>query len=157
MCIFDKNIHIMEDKIKCSKCGIEKPQSEFFKDKQKKKGHRPDCKTCNMTKCNEWAHKNKHKRKYYVLKSTTGLTKDEYNRLLFLQDNKCHICKKEISELTKSLSVDHCHTTNQVRGLLCYKCNVGIGYFNDNIDLLKNAISYLKSNLSTENIKYKTK
>jgi hypothetical protein len=144
-----------EKLIRCSKCNVEKNKSEFFKDKQKKSGHRPDCKICNMAKCNEWAHKNRNKRKYYILKCATGLTKEQYNRLLHLQDNKCHICKRGLSELTKNLSVDHCHVTNNVRGLLCYKCNVGIGFFNDDINLLHSAISYLESNLSSENIKYK--
>lgn len=147
----------MEALIICSKCKLEKPKSQFFKDNQKRTGHRPDCKTCNIAKSIEWARKNRHKRKYYMLKCETGLIKEEYDRLLLLQDNKCHICKRDQSELNKKLSVDHCHKTSDVRGLLCNKCNFGIGYFNDSIDLMKNAILYLEYNLSTENIKYKIK
>jgi hypothetical protein len=144
-----------EKLIRCSKCHVEKSISEFFKDKQKKSGHRPDCKSCNTARSKKWANENSHRRKFYVLKYATGLTKNQYERLLCLQDNKCHICKRDLSQLTKNLSVDHCHSTMIVRGLLCNKCNFGLGYFNDDISLLKKAISYLKSNLSTENIKYK--
>lgn len=145
----------MDTLIKCTKCGNKYPQSNFYKDKQKVTGYRPDCKSCNKKKCVEWARKNKDKRKYIMLKHATGLTKEQYIKLLQLQDSKCYICKRNVSELSTNLHVDHCHTTHIVRGLLCYKCNVGLGYYNDDINLLKNAISYLESNLSTENINYK--
>jgi len=41
------------------------------------------------------------------------------------------------------LAIDHNHLTNKVRGLLCNKCNQGIGFFNDNVHLLSEAIKYL--------------
>ena len=81
-----------------------------------------------------------------------GLTLEEYALLLLKQNQRCAICKKEESRLdgTKSgrikvLSVDHDHKTNLVRGLLCGKCNSGMGFFNDNASLLKKAIVYLEN------------
>lgn len=58
----------------------------------------------------------------------------------------CDICKTHIPGFgRKNLSVDHDHSTGIVRGMLCQKCNIGIGNFNDNVELLKNAINYLKN------------
>ena len=58
------------------------------------------------------------------------------------QKGLCAICKK--SQKHKRLATDHCHKKNFVRGLLCEKCNLLLGYANDNIQLLKSAIKYLK-------------
>ena len=57
------------------------------------------------------------------------------------QHNLCKICSKE-----KQLMVDHCHTTGKVRGLLCGKCNKGLGHFKDDIQVIKNIITYLGEN-----------
>lgn len=75
---------------------------------------------------------------------------DEYKKMLEIQNNLCFICKlPETRKLPKSneirsLTIDHNHNTGKVRGLLCHHCNVGIGHFDDNIDLLQSAIDYLK-------------
>lgn len=71
------------------------------------------------------------------------------------EDNKCAICNCSIEKNGKKLSVDHNHNTNCVRGLLCTKCNFGLGYFNDNKKLLLKAIDYLSNNYSYKKIKYK--
>jgi hypothetical protein len=63
------------------------------------------------------------------------------------------ICKKEEVHRNNQntgisrLSVDHCHNTGKIRGILCTKCNTGLGSFKDNIELLMNAIKYLKGEL----------
>lgn len=41
------------------------------------------------------------------------------------------------------VAIDHCHKTGKVRGLLCNSCNKGLGFFNDNKELLKNAIKWI--------------
>lgn len=72
-----------------------------------------------------------------------NITEKEYNYLFILQEGKCKICKKHQNTLNKKLAVDHCHTTNKVRGLLCCSCNLALGLFKDNYTFLKNAIKYL--------------
>ena len=72
------------------------------------------------------------------LKSNYGLTIDQYEQMVVAQDGRCRICHKE----TK-LHVDHDHSTGLVRALLCNGCNRGLGYFNENIEALKNAAAYL--------------
>ena len=60
--------------------------------------------------------------------------------MLAQQKGICLICKKIP---TKRLAVDHNHKTEKVRGLLCIKCNSAIGFFQDDINLIKNAYKYL--------------
>ena len=77
-----------------------------------------------------------------------GLTPDRFNSMLKEQNNKCKLCLVEFDELAfnYTLNVDHCHTTNKVRGLLCSLCNRGLGQFKDNIERLTQAINYLQEN-----------
>lgn len=55
-------------------------------------------------------------------------------------EEKCMICG-----IDENLVLDHCHKTNMVRGLLCSKCNVGLGFFEENPAFLTEAINYLKN------------
>lgn len=78
------------------------------------------------------------------------ITMQDYFDMVNKQDNKCAICFKEevrICAHTKEvsrLSIDHCHTTKKVRALLCRICNTGIGAFKDDIEVMKNAIEYIR-------------
>jgi hypothetical protein len=69
-----------------------------------------------------------------------GLTQNTYNEIYEYQDGKCAICNKHFD----LLCVDHCHIKYQVRGLLCHKCNIAIGFFEDNKERLQRAITYLE-------------
>ena len=93
-----------------------------------------------------WKAKNPEKAKASSrntkLKKAFNITHEDYLVLLANQGGVCAICKQE--ELSRHLAVDHCHTTGQVRGLLCTKCNNGLGNFNDSPELLQQAIGYLK-------------
>lgn len=75
-----------------------------------------------------------------------GLTTEHYDAMFNKQEGKCAICGIHQSELKPALCIDHNHQTNKIRGLLCGKCNRGLGYLNDSIDLLQAAINYLKIN-----------
>lgn len=78
------------------------------------------------------------------LKFNYGINLENYREILSLQKNVCLICGKD-NKTVKSdrLVVDHCHETSRIRGLLCHRCNCGIGYFKDNIHLMNKAIAYL--------------
>jgi len=67
-----------------------------------------------------------------------GITVEEYHRIFHLQNGMCFICKK--SPIT---DIDHCHSSNKFRGLLCNNCNMGLGFFKDSISALSEAIKYL--------------
>jgi hypothetical protein len=74
---------------------------------------------------------------------------EQYNTLFIGQDGRCAICFLHQSELKKAFAVDHDHSTNEIRGLLCQNCNVGIGNLKDSVTLLENALSYLNQKTFT--------
>src|SRR5947209_1257381 len=77
-------------------------------------------------------------RKYSIMHSY-GLSRRHYIWLLLWQDFKCAICKREVT-----LLIDHKHDgKNRARGLLCKKCNDGLGKFGDSRKLLYRAMTYL--------------
>lgn len=77
-----------------------------------------------------------------------NVTPVEYNELFAQQNGCCAICGRHQSNLTKRLAVDHNHITGEIRGLLCHKCNQGIGLLQDDYDLLIKAAKYLKGKTS---------
>lgn len=85
----------------------------------------------------------------YDLKRHYGISKVRYLEMVESQNGLCAICGNEEtatkrgSTEKRSLAVDHCHKGGHVRGLLCSKCNTGLGSFRDNPSLLSAAIAYL--------------
>jgi preprotein translocase subunit Sss1 len=76
-----------------------------------------------------------------------GITLDDYDRMWEEQKGVCKICKRpetrEYHGILCCLSIDHCHETGRVRGLLCDACNTGIGRLDDSPERLRAAITYL--------------
>lgn len=71
-----------------------------------------------------------------------GICIQQYNQMLHDQHQTCYICQLHVN-LTGTLAVDHCHSTQKVRGLLCKKCNQALGQLRDNVEALQRAIIYL--------------
>jgi len=86
--------------------------------------------------------KRKLQRQNYYLKNKLqwkgkhGLTRQK--ALIYVKDKTCEICGS-----SDILVVDHCHTTDTIRGALCTGCNVGIGLLGDNVEGVKKAYDYL--------------
>lgn len=98
-----------------------------------------------------WCAKNKDRRIASGLRLKYGLSLEEYDRMLQAQNNLCAICtSEETAKLgttggaASKLSVDHNHGTGAVRGLLCSRCNTGLGCFKDDILRLEAAVAYLR-------------
>jgi hypothetical protein len=77
------------------------------------------------------------------LNKTYALSEKEYELMLDEQAGVCAICKRE-NPSGERLSVDHDHTTNDVRGLLCRKCNAALGQVDDSVEILMEMAAYLK-------------
>jgi nitrate reductase cytochrome c-type subunit len=87
--------------------------------------------------------KNVEMRRNWGYKKDFGISIEEYEVMYIKQNGLCLICKQE--ETNRRLSVDHCHETGVVRGLLCGNCNRGLGLFKDNENSLFRALDYIKS------------
>jgi hypothetical protein len=70
-----------------------------------------------------------------------GISREQYEGLLAKQGGVCGICRKPPQE---PLCVDHSHATGRVRGLLCRKCNTGLGSYDDDVSLMAAGIAYLR-------------
>jgi len=79
--------------------------------------------------------------RYCRIKREYGLTKIEYLAMVEKQKSCCFLCNSYHQDHFK-LHVDHCHETGKVRGLLCNKCNQGIGLFNHSPELIRKAAVY---------------
>lgn len=86
--------------------------------------------------------KDRSKFKDRRLRQIYGITLAEHDDMLKSQNGRCLVCGTDCPG-KKGWAVDHCHTTGMVRGLLCTKCNLGIGYFDDKPERLIAAAAYL--------------
>ena len=130
----------------CKTCGLKKALDEYSNARANVK--HAHCKSCRKFKHAERRKENpelvaaierrsKFKRNY-------GITIDDYYNMLKAQNNGCSICGViKPSNRTGFFAVDHCHVSGKVRGLLCSKCNRGLGLFNDSPQRLQAAASYL--------------
>jgi len=78
------------------------------------------------------------------LKSLYGITSEIYNDILREQGGVCAICGKEDTTKNNFLHIDHNHRTGEIRGLLCSHCNLGLGNFMNDEEILYSAIKYLR-------------
>jgi len=113
--------------------------------KQYKESHKEEVSASK--KAYEELHKNERGLyfKDYRLKRTHGITLKERSIMLDKQGGKCAICGICEGDTARPFCVDHDHKTGEIRGLLCHMCNVGLGYFNDDIDALQSAILYIEN------------
>ena len=148
---------MLEEK-SCCTCKEIKPITEFYKNRSNKDGLRPDCKKCANIASNKWNKRNLHKIRLSYNSWNIGVDSELYWDFLNSQNNKCAICNKTVQENKKNLAIDHCHKTDKIRGLLCTKCNLGIGYFRDNVEILKSAINYIENPpLLSRNLQYRAR
>lgn len=124
----------------CGACQKKLPITSFAKQRSSASGFRTECKSCSK-RYTKTPQQIKRKRDYW-LRSQYGITLQHYNTLMKAQGSVCAICKQKCTKNTY-LSVDHCHDSKQVRGLLCHRCNAGIGMLQDDPVVAEAAFNYL--------------
>jgi hypothetical protein len=164
-----------KDKFRCKQCRIDTNKKTYYKHREKRVSTSMKWKRDNRGDYNEWCRQDRIKnpdkyRKYeenkiikygkkkFVTQDIINFYKislEDYEKMFEVQKNLCVICKNVETRMGRSgevarLCVDHCHTCKEndkpnIRGLLCHSCNTAIGKFKDNIELLENAINYLKT------------
>lgn len=135
----------------CTSCEEIKAITLFYKNNRRKDGYDTRCKQCADDYKKSWIETKANN--YVQLKAQNsrlikryGITSEQYQSLLEKQDYRCAICGNTPEQSrgnTNKLSVDHCHNTGKVRGLLCQKCNTGLGLLGDTKEDLQKALNYL--------------
>jgi hypothetical protein len=72
-----------------------------------------------------------------------GLTIARYTALLTSQNFCCKICLGVFHPTKNRPVIDHCHTELHVRGLLCHRCNTGIGLLAESPEIINRSSNYL--------------
>ena len=141
----------------CTTCKTEKPFTDFYRSKNYNGGYGYRCKSCDTIARKEYEArhpkrvKGSHRRANMLNKY--GLTVERYDEMWAEQSGKCVICSVGMVNIhtdgdsknkSNTANIDHCHDTGKVRGILCATCNKGLGLFYDRVDLLENAINYLR-------------
>lgn len=133
-----KNRKVLPTTKVCGACNRELSMDEYPTDNSRWDHKYPYCKDC--------ANAKSRSRNHAVRLQRHGLSSNEYDTLLDLQNGICAICDRP-----SKLHIDHDHATGKVRGLLCRSCNHGLGNFKDDTTILVSAIKYLNNNREGNN------
>ena len=122
---------------KCVKCKKQKHQTKFKEGRNKC----VDCRKEENRLRRVGDLQRERRLKYYY-----GITIADYDNMMETQKGVCKLCQGLDGTRWERLAVDHCHKTGKVRGLLCDKCNRGLGQLNDDPNLVLKAYNYLLEN-----------
>lgn len=139
---------------RCPRCLKTKSHDQFYSSKGKLAGW---CKACDRERSaayyaanrekqkaahRVWVQANRQRVAAHRVKSTYGISREEYERLLA---QPCAICGD-----AEAPRIDHDHATGAIRGTLCDACNKAIGFMKDDAERLTRAAQYLKDPIFRE-------
>jgi Recombination endonuclease VII len=136
----------------CAQCKQEQPLSEFYTNRRDKRLG-SYCKTCTKRNSRQRYVGLSDAEKLLVAKkakaSKYGMTLTEFDAYVDAHDDFCDICGREEDTKrkavwTRGLTLDHCHATGKVRGMLCSRCNCAMGHVREDISVLEKMIQYLQ-------------
>ncbi len=156
---------------KCSTCKQELPPEEFNTDRSRKDGLDKQCRKCFNIRQSKYRHSAKGRQvqqKYYrqnkgklsayakeyrkarlssfrnkALLRRYDITLKQHKQMYLDQNGCCVLCRDSVPY--DKIHTDHDHATGKVRGLLCCRCNMGLGFWKDSVESLYQAIAYLES------------
>jgi len=127
----------------CTRCDIDKPAGDFIWKTNGRIANGQKCKECmrEIRDNPEW----KDRQRDNHLKRLYGISAEEYDTFYREQGGVCAVCKQESDASGKNskLHVDHDHDTKKVRGLLCYRCNIALGYLAEDEKRIYQILDYL--------------
>jgi hypothetical protein len=132
----------------CSKCNITKDISRFSKHPTASDGYRTQCKNCQFSRQSEhrrrtgyWRGDNGRKEQ---LKKKYKISIQQYEEMLASQRGVCALCgSADRKSKYGHFSIDHCHKTGRIRGLLCYRCNTILGVLGDDEESIWRVLLYV--------------
>ena len=128
----------------CPDCGERKPAYEFAAKVRASDGLHTYCRPCNSARSTASAERLYGSVRNLKLRARYGLMVERVDAMIAAQDGLCAICR------TKAPAhVDHDHATGEVRGILCFTCNVGLGNLRDDLRVIHNAALYLDRTLES--------
>ena len=151
----------------CTKCKVDKPLSQFVKDARRLHGVATYCKACSFALIKDWRQRNPDKckasAKRYAAKNPGrhyktkfGITNNDKLELFRQQGCKCAACGTSKHEHPRHSTdsgwvVDHDHATGRIRGIICWRCNLALGYARDSVSNLRGMADYLENNATLNN------
>ncbi|NOS67795.1 MAG: hypothetical protein HOO67_05540 [Candidatus Peribacteraceae bacterium] len=132
----------------CTKCHGSLPAALFYRQTASHDGRGRWCKKCHNAHVLQNRRTDpafKKARRQYQLHRVYGITPEDFAQMLKSQRGLCAICDLEM----KPACVDHDHETQQIRGLLCRKCNMALGALDDSLCRVYRAAEYLKQHGQT--------
>lgn len=153
---------------KCTGCRVVKPIDQFGITTRAIDGRAWKCRDCisQYTKKakaapGQFEKRQEERRRFFAahpdykrneqLKRLYGITASQFDEMHQRQGGRCAICGEHEDNLKtpvdrcRPLHIDHSHETGVVRGLLCYRCNTGIGQFDDSPEMMETAAEYLRA------------
>lgn len=138
---------------KCSTCHHLRTRDYFWKRTDAPDGLEYTCKVCvnarkrRACKGKEFNEARRDTKWAGHLKRNFGITVEEYDAMLERQGGVCAICNnpetKTTADRIENLSVDHCHQSGSIRGLLCRSCNRSTGQLGDTVEAVRRVLNYL--------------
>src|SRR6266567_1474753 len=124
---------------RCPRCRTTKAVAEFPRNRATRDGLATYCKPCHNEKMREISDRLYGGHANYLRRKRYGIDSSEVDALLASQGGVCAICGA-----ANPTHVDHSHATGEVRGILCFSCNRGLGKVNDDVEVLRAMIAYLR-------------